>query len=144
MLTIATCSPDLRPRDLGADDLHHPLLLGLRGAAGQAPGGAGPARIRQAAGETHLLPGQIQDNLLAREPPLCATASNIMECHEIDDRVQNRIYNLLSLAGASRVRRGQPGVPAGRGAGRGDQRQGDGRHQEEQSHQHQVRSSSLS
>ena len=70
MLTIATCSPDLRPRDLGADDLHHPLLLGLRGAAGQAPGGEGPARIRQAAGETHLLPGQIQDNLFAREPPL--------------------------------------------------------------------------
>ena len=54
------CCPDLRPRDLGADDLHHPLLLGLRGAAGQAPGGEGAARIRQAAGETHLLPGQIQ------------------------------------------------------------------------------------
>ena len=67
------CSPDLRPRDLGADDLHHSLLLGLRGAAGQAPGGAGPARIRQAAGETHLLPGQIRHNFLiivAREPPL--------------------------------------------------------------------------
>ena len=80
------CCPDLRPRDLGADDLHHPLLLGLRGAAGQAPGGEGPARIRQAAGETHLLPGQIQDNLLAREPPL--------DCFKHYGMSWDRIYNM--------------------------------------------------